>query len=115
EEIVNVEVWTWKDDYIYPQQNSRLNADKRRSYVSVIHLNDNRIVQLAKENMPSLELGDEGNASLALAENETPYLVMRTWDTDVYRALQLVNLRDGSAQTIQQKVKGNARLSPKAN
>lgn len=115
EEIVNVEVWTWKDDYIYPQQNSRLNADKRRSYVSVIHLNDNRIVQLANENMPSLELGDEGNASLALAENETPYLVMRTWDTDVYKDLQLVNLRDGSVQSIQQKIKGNARLSPKAN
>lgn len=115
EEIVNVEVWTWKDDYIYPQQNTRLNADKRRSYVSVIQLNDNRIVQLANESMPSLEFGDEGNASVALAENETPYLVMRTWDTDVYKDLQLVNLRDGSVQTIQQKVKGNARLSPKAN
>lgn len=115
EEIVNVEVWTWNDDYIYPQQNSRLNADKRRSYVSVIHLNDNRIVQLANEKMPSLELGDEGNASVALAENETPYLKMRTWDTDVYKDLQLVNLRDGSVQPIQQKVKGNARLSPKAN
>ncbi|MBX2965073.1 MAG: S9 family peptidase [Cyclobacteriaceae bacterium] len=115
EEIVNVEVWTWNDDYIYPQQNSRLNADKRKSYLSVLHLNNNRIVQLANENIPTLETGDEGNASIALAANETPYLKMRTWDIDVYKDLQLVNLQDGSVQTIQQKIKGNARLSPNAS
>ncbi len=116
EEIVNVEVWTWKDDYIYPQQNRRLDADKKRSYISVIHLNNpGKITPLANQNLPSLELGDEGNASYALAENETPYLIMRTWDTDVYKDLTLVNLQDGSSHIIKEKVKGNARLSPKTN
>jgi dipeptidyl aminopeptidase/acylaminoacyl peptidase len=115
EEIVNVEVWTWKDDYIYPQQNRRLEEDRRRSYTSVIHLgNPNRVVQLAGEKMPSVETGDEGNAGIALSQNETPYLVMRTWDTNVYKDLTLVNVSDGTTQVIQQKVKGNARLSPKA-
>lgn len=116
EEIVNVEVWTWKDDYIYPQQNRRLEEDKRRSYASVIHLGSpNRVVQLAHEKMPSIETGDEGNAAVALAQNETPYLVMRTWDTNVYKDLTLISMNDGTTQIIQQKVKGNARLSPRAN
>jgi dipeptidyl aminopeptidase/acylaminoacyl peptidase len=116
EEIVNVEVWTWKDDYIYPQQNRRLDADKKRSYLSVIHLNNpNKVIQLANESTPSIELGDEGNSRWALNENETPYLVMLTWDTDVYRDLTLLDVQDGSSQIIQKKVKGNARLSPKAN
>ncbi|MBL7845790.1 MAG: S9 family peptidase [Cyclobacteriaceae bacterium] len=115
EEIVNVEVWTWKDDYIYPQQNRRLEADKKRSYIAAIHLNNNNIVQLAQPSLPSLELGDEGNAGFALSENETSYLVMRTWDTDVYKDLTLVNLQDGSTHIIKEKVKGNARLSPNAN
>jgi dipeptidyl aminopeptidase/acylaminoacyl peptidase len=115
EEIVNVEVWTWKDDYIYPQQNRRLEADKKRSYISVIHLTKpDRSVQLASESMPSVELGDEGNAMWALAENETPYLRMRTWDWDVYKDLTLVNVEDGSAHVIQERVKGNAWLSPKS-
>ena len=114
EEIVNVEVWTWSDDYIYPQQNRRLEADKKRSYVSVIHLNENKkIVQLAKVNMPALELGDEGNSLVALSENETPYLAMRTWDADVFKDLYLLNLQDGSSQLIAEKIKGDARLSPK--
>ncbi|MFN3839584.1 MAG: alpha/beta hydrolase family protein [Cyclobacteriaceae bacterium] len=115
EEIVQVEVWTWKDDYIYPQQNRRLEEDKRRSYASVIHLGKpSRIVQLAREKMPSIETGAEGNAGVALAQNETPYLVMRTWDTNVYKDLTLVDVHDGTTQIIQQKVKGNARLSPGA-
>jgi len=116
EEIVNVEVWTWKDDYIYPQQNRRLEEDKRRAYVAVVHLNNpGRIVHLANEQMPFVEPGDEGNARVGLAQNETPYLVMRTWDTDVYKDLTLVDLNTGSTQLIKEKVKGNARLSPKAN
>jgi dipeptidyl aminopeptidase/acylaminoacyl peptidase len=116
EEIVNVEVWTWKDGYIYPQQNRRLEEDKRRSYLAVVRLNNpGRIVPLANEQLPSVETGDEGNAGVALAQNETPYLVMRTWDTDVYKDLTLVDLASGSAQLIKEKVKGNARLSPKAN
>ncbi len=116
DEIVNVEVWTWQDDYIYPMQNRRLEADKKRSYVSVIHLNDNnKIVQLANEHLPSIQTGNEGNSVVALSENETPYLVMRTWDVDVYKDLTLINLQDGSTQIIQKKVKGNARLSPASN
>lgn len=116
EEIVNVEVWTWKDDYIYPQQNRRLDSDKKRSYVAAIHIADNKkIVQLANEGMPSLELGDEGNSNLALSENETPYLMMRTWDVDVYKDLHLIDVQNGTSQMIAEKIKGDARLSPKAN
>lgn len=114
EEIVNVEVWTWKDDYIYPQQNRRLEQDKKRSYLAVIHLDDNRLVQLAGTDMPSVETGNEGNAQVALAANETPYLIMRTWDTDVYKDLTLMSLADGSREVIRAKVKGSARLSPEA-
>ncbi|MCX7637324.1 MAG: prolyl oligopeptidase family serine peptidase [Cyclobacteriaceae bacterium] len=114
EEIVNVEVWTWKDDYIYPQQNRRLEEDRKRSYQAVIHLNTNRLVQLAGVDMPTIEAGNEGNGPVALSANETPYLVMRTWDTDVYKDLTLINLADGSREIIQRKVKGNARLSPEA-
>ena len=116
EEIVNVEVWTGTDAYIYPQQNRMLDANKKRSYLAVIHLNDNKkTVQVANLNMPSVQLGDEGNSTLALSENETPYLVMRTWDTDVYKDLQLVNLQNGAVQVVATKVKGDARLSPKTN
>ncbi len=115
EEVVNVEVWTWKDDYIYPQQNRRLEQDRKRSYLAVLHLTDNRLVQLASSDMPALETGQEGNAPIALAANETPYLMMRTWDTDVYKDLTLVNLSNGTREVILRKLKGNARLSPQGN
>jgi dipeptidyl aminopeptidase/acylaminoacyl peptidase len=115
EEIVNVEVWTWKDDYIYPMQNRRLDGDKKRAYVAAIDLTaTNTIVPLANEKIPAVTLGDEGNARWALAEDESPYHVMRTWDVDVYRDITLIDLESGNREVVQPKVKGNARLSPKA-
>ncbi|GIV37078.1 MAG: peptidase S9 [Cyclobacteriaceae bacterium] len=114
EETVNVEVWTWKDDYIYPQQNRQLEQDRKRSYLAVLHLNNNNLVQLAGTDMPSVDTGNEGNAPVALAANEKPYLIMRTWDTDVYKDLTLVNLNTGEREVIGKKIKGFARLSPMA-
>jgi dipeptidyl aminopeptidase/acylaminoacyl peptidase len=114
EEVVNVEVWTWKDDYIYPQQNRRLEAERKRSYLAVMHLDNNTLLQLADTKVPVVETGNEGNATVALAANETPYLIMRTWDTDVYKDLILINTLTGSREVFREKVKGFARLSPGA-
>jgi dipeptidyl aminopeptidase/acylaminoacyl peptidase len=114
EEIVQVEVWSWKDDYIYPQQNRRLEEERKRTYLAVWHLNENRLVQLARHEMPVAEPGNEGNAPVALSVNETPYLMMRTWDMDVYKDIALVDVRTGAQQLVRSQVKGQVRLSPGA-
>ncbi|MGB5360940.1 MAG: hypothetical protein WBN27_13445, partial [Eudoraea sp.] len=66
DEIVNVEVWTYNEPRLYTVQELQLKTDTIQSFKSVIHLNDDlRIVELASETFPEVELGDEGNAKFA--------------------------------------------------
>src|SRR5690606_10972798 len=54
EEIVNVEVWTYDEPTLYTVQEIQVNADKRKSYQAVIHLNQNhKMVQIADETYPN--------------------------------------------------------------
>jgi dipeptidyl aminopeptidase/acylaminoacyl peptidase len=115
EEIVNVEVWHWQDDYIYPEQNRRADRERRRSYTSVIHLDNKQLLQLGNENIADVEIGNEGNAVFALGNDDRAYRMMRTWDISAFHDLYLINLRDGSNKLISKEVKGRSSLSPAAN
>lgn len=115
EEIVNVEVWNWQDDYIYPQQNRQLENDRKRSYLTVIHLDTKKIVPLGDKEVPSVELTDEGNATVALGTSDIPYRKMRTWDITAYQDIYTIDVITGERTKVLTKVKGNSLISPKAN
>ena len=115
EEIVSVEVWHGDDEYIYPQQNKQLDTEKRRTYLAAIDLTNKSLTQLASKEVQTIELGNEGNASVALGETNVPYRKMMTWDLSAFNDFYLFNKKAGTSKTIASKIKGNARLSPRAN
>ncbi|SFF51027.1 S9 family peptidase [Thermoflexibacter ruber] len=115
EEIVNLDIWHWQDDYIQPQQGRRLEQDKKRSYLSVYHVDSKRIVQLATNEVPSISLANEGNANLALASSDVPYRRLTNWDISGFEDLYLLDLQTGNKKLIQQKIKGDAAISPQGN
>lgn len=115
EEIVQVEVWHWNDDFIYPQQNKQAEAEKKRAHLAVYDVAAQRITQVGNKDFTSVELGDEGNASTALGESNIPYRRTTFYDPSAYADFYLLNITEGSRKTIATKVKGNAALSPKAN
>ncbi len=117
EEIVNVEVWTGDDDYIYPQQNRQLDNEKKRSYLMAVDLNQagKTVWQAGSPETPNIVWGDEGNASVALAETDVNYRKMITWDTQNFSDVYLYDFARGLKKKIATKLKGNVSLSPKAN
>jgi dipeptidyl aminopeptidase/acylaminoacyl peptidase len=115
EEIVQVEIWGGEDDYIYPQQNKQLDTDRKRSYLGVIDLANKQVMQLADREVPSVEMGDEGNASIVLGESDIPYRKMMTWDPSAFSDFYLFDLVKKTRTLVAKRVKGNGRLSPKAS
>lgn len=115
EEIVSVEIWHGEDEYIYPQQNKQLDADKKRSYLVSIDLATKAVVQLGDQSIPSIELGNEGNASVFLGETNVPYRKQITWEGSGTNDFYIFNASTRSKKQIATAVKGNASLSPKAN
>lgn len=115
EEIVSVEIWRGDDSYIYPQQNRQLANEKKRSYLASINLATKELMQLADTEVPSIELGDEGNSATLLGETNVPYRKAITWEGSSANDLYLYNTKDKSRKKVATQIKGNASLSPKAN
>lgn len=114
EEIVQVEVWGGNDQLIYPQQSRQLDTEKKRSYLVALDLNEKKIIQLGSKEIPDMQWGDEGNASVVLGESNVPYRKMITWDASAYNDAYLFDLKNQQQKMIAQKVKGQFALSPKA-
>ncbi len=115
EEIVKVEVWNGNDPLIYPMQNVRLKQEQRRSYLAVYQINNQKITTLANTDIPNLELGDEGNANVALAETNVPYQKNITWEGGTNSDVYIVDITTGSKKLVVTGIKGYTSLSPKAN
>lgn len=113
DEIVQVEVWTYKDDRLYPEQKVQANRDKRKTYLAMYDLPTKKIQQLGNLDRPTISLGDEGDAPFALVQNDTPYRIRVSWEggpgaRDVY----LLDLSTGKMTEIAKELRGYPALSP---
>ena len=113
DEIVNVEVWNWQDKKLQTQQKVSLEEDKKRSYLSVVNLDNLKIIQLGFLEIPNIILDKEANNNSVLATSDVPYSNLH-WDWNSRRDVYLVNLQDGSRKQITTALQGNPVLSPNA-
>lgn len=114
EEIVQVEIWGSHDEYIYPQQNKRLDNEKKRAYVSLVDLDSSVVMALGSTDIPDAELGDEGNSNNVLLTTDKPYRKILTWDNSGFQDIYVVDALTRNMKPLATHVKGNAHLSPKA-
>lgn len=115
EEIVNVEVWTFNEPRLYTEQELQVDSDTKKSYRTVIQLNNNKLIQLGTENYPIAEIGNEGNASYSLVSNALPYELQSQWEGNTARDYALVNIKNGNTKKILTKIYGSLHLSPDGN
>ncbi len=113
DEIVNVEVWAYDSPRLYTVQEIQVNNDKRKSYTAALHLNSNKVVQLATTEYPNATIGNEGNSENVLISNPTPYMLESQWTGMRASDYAIVNSATGKVNKILTEVAGGARLSPK--
>lgn len=114
-ETARLDIWNHKDDELQPQQLVTLQQTLRRSFLSVWHVGDDKIVQLADEDCDMVIPANEGNADIALGMGDKGYRIQDQWEQSNLRRLFIVNLKDGSRKQIADKVRGGAQMSPEAN
>jgi len=115
EEIVNVEVWSYKDPKLYTQQSAQADREKKKTYLSVYHIEDKKIFNLGSMNIPEVRLNGEGTSKYALGLNDKPYHQNLSWGGFAQDDLYRVDVNTGEHKTIVTKLHANPRVSPLGN
>lgn len=111
EEKPKLDIWSWHDKKIQPQQLVELSREKKRTYPAVYHLNQKRFVQLANPQIREVSTILDGNGDLALGYNDSPYIREASWTGNFNRDYYLVDLVSGDKWKIVEN-KSYVRISP---
>lgn len=115
EDVVQVDVWNYRDVELMPQQLANLERLKKQSYLAVYHPKLNKTVQLATLDVPSANIVDEGNASFVIGGSDLPYSNQH-WDWSGTADVYVISTLDGTNSkiaTAQKTGYGGANASPK--
>lgn len=105
------DLWHWQDTRLQPTQARQVGQDRSRSFTSIYHSKLRRVVRLANDSLPNVQVSDD--AKLALAVTPVPYLMEQMWGeggNDVY----ILDATTGARTLVAKKLERGAQLSPNA-
>jgi dipeptidyl aminopeptidase/acylaminoacyl peptidase len=110
---VEVDVWNWKDDYLQPMQLVEARENGDRTFLAAVPAAGGAVIQLETEELPDVEVADDGDGALALGETDLPYRQLLSWDGQ-YRDAWLIDMRTGEREKVAEKLRGwgGASFSP---
>ena len=112
EEIVQVQVWTYLDQELYPRQNVRLDQEKKRSYLCLFDTESGKHHEVGTTAMPEVILPLHGDGQNFLTYDEGPYLRASSWLGYSRKDVWLYNKRQGNHQLVAKGIQGNPSFSP---
>ena len=103
EEKAKLDVWNWQDPRLQPQQSVELKRDQKKSFRAVWLVEDQKMIQLATEQMARVDSLLKGNANIAMGIDDSPYLKQRSWEWPSYRDVFAVDVVSGKAKKSHQQ------------
>ncbi len=111
-EKVSLDIWTYHDTLLQPQQKVQLKREKNRSYTAVFFPKDNHLEQLAHPAMKEIQIKPRAKGDYSLGFDNRPYLKMTSWIGQWYSDVYLVNRKTGERKLIIPKVAYGVGISP---
>jgi dienelactone hydrolase len=112
-EEVEVDIWNWRDPLLQPNQLVQRQRELERSYQAVVHLADSRVVQLANIDIPTVEVGSNGDSDIAVASTNMPYRQRISWDSPGYNDVYVIDVNTGASEMVLEELHGRGvELSP---
>ncbi len=112
EERPVVDIWHWNEPILQTRQINQKKSRLRKSYLTVIHLDTRKLVQLENEQYTGISLLDEGNADQAIAWSNLPYAVQGMWEgSPGHNDFYLVDLQTGRSELIKTDCRARPMVS----
>lgn len=114
EEKPELDVWSWTDKELQPEQKINLEKEKKRNYVAVYLTEKEQFIQLADLVIEEVRTIQKGNGKVALGIDKSPYQLESSWtgksDGDYY----VIDVETGVKRMII-KEKSYVSMSPAGN
>lgn len=111
-DLVKLDVWHYKDDYLQPQQLKKLDSFTNQSYTAVYHISDNKLLQLGDAGAEKITLVNDGNANWVLAETDKGSRIEAQWMGKTKSAVYAMNTITGERKKVFTGVYAEAHASP---
>lgn len=105
-----LDIWSWTDTLIQPMQKVNVSKEINRTYTAVLHLKNNRLVQLETPDMKDLSLPFKGSGDRALGYDATPYERASGWSGKWIKDVYSLDVKTGERELIVRGV-SSVRLS----
>lgn len=115
EERYKVDVWSWTDGQIQPQQKRQLERELKRTYQAVYLTDRSIMIQLADTLMPDIRLNTRSDCGFALGMSNFEYQRLSSWESRNYSDYYIVDLETGERSLIFRKYPSQVQLSPGGN
>jgi dipeptidyl aminopeptidase/acylaminoacyl peptidase len=112
EERVKVDVWTWKDPYLQPQQLKEREEELKKNYMGCFDLTGKTFTMLANPNIPEIIHDEKFKLDKVVGVTREPYAQMISWEWPYYQDFYLIDVKNGKRTLIKKKSKGDAEISP---
>ncbi|MBN1253164.1 MAG: S9 family peptidase [Bacteroidales bacterium] len=115
EEKVTLDIWTWSDPVLQSEQLSNLKKDQKKNYLTVYHINSNKVARIENELIDDVKTILKGNADIAFGIAEKPFLIESSWVFPPYKDIYTVDIITGDKKIILKKAQGEIDISPFGN
>ncbi|PLX11255.1 MAG: hypothetical protein C0597_15360 [Marinilabiliales bacterium] len=115
EEKVVLDLWSWTDSKLQPQQLSELDDNLNESYTAVYLIKKQKIIQLEDETAKHIEFSVKGNGNYALVYNYKPYEKQTSWEFPEYFDIYILNIETGEKTLFKKRLKAEIGLSSMGN
>jgi len=112
EERCRVDIWSWTDNYLMPQQLKRLKREKNRSYTTVYNLKSQKVIQLEDTTINNVRVLNKGNNKYAIGVVADKYAKSLSWDVPGIKDYYIINTETGNKELVLSKSKSGLSISP---
>jgi dienelactone hydrolase len=103
------DLWHWKDTRLQPQQRVEAARDRTRSFGAVYQVAAGRMVKLASDSFPNVQVSDDGRTAMLVTDQ--PYAIEAMWG-EGGEDLYAVDATTGARTLVTRKLRYQPQLSP---
>jgi len=105
-DLVKVDVWHYKDDYLQTAQLNRLQQDLKENFLAVYDFSDNSIKQLGSKELPQIIQTNEGDGDTFIGVTDYDKRIESQWQGYTRKDIYAIDVNKGAKNLIKKDLYG---------